>query len=135
LFFVGTLYILKVVFFVPVLMTHSITNSNTFLAYFNHIDKFFELVLGLSSYMPFIEKVDRIAQGRYPVTAFVRKYQHKLKYFGDLRNQVVHGFRLEQHHYLLASDYAVIQIKTIYEHLTKPPTVHAFCLENIPLVW
>jgi len=84
--------------------------------------------------MPFIEKVDRIAQGRYPVTAFVRKYQHKLKYFGDLRNQVVHGFRLEQHHYLLASDYAVKQIKNIYEHLTKPPTVHDCCLKDIPVV-
>lgn len=84
--------------------------------------------------MPFIEKVDRIAQGRYPVTAFVRKYQHKLKYFGDLRNQVVHGFRLEQHHYLLASDYAVNQIKTIYEHLTKPPIVRDCCLKDIPVV-
>lgn len=74
--------------------------------------------------MPFIEKIEKISQGKYPVTAFVRKYQHKLKYFGDLRNQVVHGFRLEQHHYLLASDYAVDQIKIVYEHLTQPPTVH-----------
>jgi hypothetical protein len=62
----------------------------------------------------------------------VRKQQHKLKYFGDLRNQVVHGFRLEQHHYLLASDYAVMQIKTIYEHLTKPPTIHTWCTQKIP---
>jgi hypothetical protein len=115
-------------------MAHSISNSNTFLAYFNHIDKFFEIVLGLSSYMPFIEKVDKVSQGRYPVSSFVRKYQHKLKYFGDLRNQVVHGFRLEQHHYLLASDYAVEQIKTIHEHLTKPPTIQNSCLRDIPSI-
>lgn len=115
-------------------MVHSITNSNTFLAYFNHIDKFFEVVLWISSYIPFIEKVERISQGRYPVTSFVKKYQHKLKYFGDLRNQVVHGFRLEQHHYLLASDYAVEQIKTIHEHLTKPPTILTCCEREIPLV-
>lgn len=115
-------------------MAHSISNSNTFLAYFNHIDKFFEVVLWLDAYMPFTEKVDRISQGRYPVTAFVRKYQHKLKYFGDLRNQVVHGFRLEQHHYLLASDYAIEQIKKIYEHLTKPPTIERWCAQDIPSV-
>jgi CBS domain-containing protein len=41
---------------------------------------------------------------------------------------------LEQHHYLLASDYAVEQIKTIYEHLTKPPTVQAWCTKKIPVI-
>ncbi len=66
------------------------------------------------------------------MSSFVKKQQHKLKYFGDLRNQVVHGFRLEQHHYLLASDYAVMQIKTTFEHLTKPPTVHTWCKQQIP---
>lgn len=116
-------------------MGHTITNSNTFLAYFNHIDKFFEVVLWLDAYMPFIEKVDRISQWMYPVSAFVRKYQHKLKYFWDLRNQVVHWFRLEQHHYLLASDYAVNQIKIIYERLTKPPTVQPWAIKQIPLIY
>lgn len=115
-------------------MVHSVTNSNTFLAYFNHVDKFLEVVLGISSYLPFAEKVEKVAHGNYPVTSFVKKYHQKLKYFGDLRNQVVHGFRLDQHHYLLASDYAVEQIKTVYERLTKPPSVTRFLRDDIPVL-
>lgn len=73
--------------------------------------------------MSYTDKLEKIAQGRYPVSPFVKKFQQKFKYFGDLRNQVVHGFRLDNHHYLLASDYAVDQVKKSYELLTNPPLV------------
>ena len=103
--------------------THTVENSNTFLAYFNQIDKFFEVVLGATDYIPYTEKIEKVARGIYPVSAFVKKFQQKLKYFGDLRNQIVHGFRLDQHHYLLVSEYALDQIKKTYTHLTTPPIV------------
>lgn len=35
----------------------------------------------------------------------------------------MHGFALEQHHYIVASDYAVEQIKKVFEQLTTPRTV------------
>jgi hypothetical protein len=73
--------------------------------------------------MPYNEKVTVIADGTYNVSNFVSLYQNKLRYFGDLRNQLVHGFRLENKHYVLASDYAVEEIKTIYEELRKPTSV------------
>ncbi len=73
--YTGMVYSKKIVvsrfncFFFEKIMVHSAINSNTFLAYFNHIDKFFEVVLGLDGYMPFTEKVDKISEGRYPITA------------------------------------------------------------------
>lgn len=73
--------------------------------------------------MPYNEKLVVIADGRYNITNFVRTYQNKLRYFGDLRNQLVHGFRLENKHYVLASDYAVEEIKKIYEELREPTSV------------
>jgi len=54
---------------------------------------------------------------------FVQQFQNKLRYFGDLRNQLVHGFSLDKKHYVVASDYAVQQIKRVYEELTKPKPV------------
>lgn len=112
---------------------YSATNSTTFLSYFNRIDSFLGKVVGQDAYMPFAEKVDHIAKGNYAVSYFVRTHQTKLKYFGDLRNQVVHGFGLDQHHYLLASDYAIQQIKHLQEALEKPPTVeHVFTRNIVP---
>lgn len=106
---------------------HSIENSNTFLAYYNHLDKYFAYILSLAKYMPFTEKIQTITQQKLPITPFVSRYQEKLKYFGDLRNQLVHGFRLENKHYVLASDYAVEQIKTVYEEVRNPTTVRSLC--------
>lgn len=57
------------------------------------------------------------------MSSFIRIYQNKLRYFGDLRNQLVHGFRLEQQHYVLASDHAVKEIQTLYEELRNPTSV------------
>lgn len=110
---------------------HSVENSNTFLAYYNHLDKYFAYVLSLTKYMPFTEKVIAISQKQLPVTSFVSRYQEKLKYFWDLRNQLVHGFRLENKHYVLASDYAVEQIKIVYEEVRNPTMVRTLCTKPL----
>jgi len=112
---------------------YSATNSTTFLSYFNRIDGFLGIVLWTENYLPFAEKIDQLATGHYPVSNFVRAYQHKLKYFGDLRNQLVHGFSLDQHHYLLASDYAIQQIKSVQDALEKPPEVKTLFSRSLPV--
>lgn len=77
--------------------------------------------------MPFNEKITIVSEKHLPVSNFVRLYQNKLRYFGDLRNQLVHGFRLENKHYLLVSDHAVHEIQTMYEELRDPtPVAKAF---------
>lgn len=102
---------------------HSIKNSNDFLWWYNKIDKFLAQLIGKQFYIPFTEKVTMVAEGRYPQSQFVAKYQNKLRYFWDLRNQLVHGFSLDQNHYVVASDYAVKQIETIYTQLAEPQSV------------
>lgn len=102
---------------------HSIQNSNIFLWYYNKIDKFLAHLIGAKVYIPYSDKVQRIADGGYPQSKFVRLYQNKLRYFGDLRNQLVHGFSLENKHYVVASDYAVEQVKWVFKELTSPQTV------------
>lgn len=102
---------------------HSVQNSNTFLGFYNQIDKFFATIIGAKSYIPFTEKVAIVAEWNYSQTKFVQQFQNKLRYFWDLRNQLVHGFSLDKKHYVVASDYAVEQIKRVYEELTKPKSV------------
>ena len=105
------------------MVEHSLHNSNTFLAYYNHIDKYFAYLLQLKRYLPFAEKVTMLTNEKYSIHQFVRLYQNKLRYFGDLRNQLVHGFRLENQHYVLASNHAVQEIQKIYQEMKKPTNV------------
>jgi len=54
------------------------------------------------------------------LSPFVRLYQNKLRYFGELRNQLVHGFRLDHQHYLLVSNHALKEIQLLYKEMKKP---------------
>lgn len=99
---------------------YSINNSNTFLSFYNQIDKYFSYVLWLTKYVSYHEKITWIVEWSYPITQFVRLYQNKLRYFGDMRNQLVHGFRLDNHHYVLASNYALKEIDILYKELREP---------------
>ena len=105
------------------IVKHNVANSNTFLAWYNQLDKYFAHVLWLTKYMPYNEKISVLSQWSYPLTNFIRLYQNKLRYFGDLRNQLVHGFRLDNNHYVLASDHAVNEIHVLYEEARTPTSV------------
>ena len=52
-----------------------------------------------------------------------------------MRNQIVHGFRLDHEHYLLASDIAVQAIKNLTTHLVSPPTIAYLSEHTIPLLF
>lgn len=113
-------------------MSHSVSNSNQFLSYYNQMDEYFSVVLDLWTYMPFSEKIEQIVQWTFSVTSFVKQHYHKLKYFSEMRNQIVHWFRLDHEHYLLASDAAVLAIKNLTDHLVSPPTIASLITHTIP---
>jgi hypothetical protein len=115
-----------------IIMSHSVSNSNQFLSYYNQMDEFFTILLDVWTYIPFSEKIDQIVQWHYSVSSFVKQHYHKLKYFSEMRNQIVHGFRLDHEHYLLASDVAVKAIKNLTEHLVTPPTIAFLSEKTIP---
>ncbi len=98
------------------------------------MDEFFSVLLDIGTYIPFSEKIDQIVQGHYSVSSFVKQHYHKLKYFSEMRNQIVHGFRLDHEHYLLASDVAVQAIKNLASHLVTPPTIGFLTDNTIPLL-
>jgi uncharacterized protein Usg len=102
---------------------YSEQNSNSFLSLYNQIDKLFDQILMLTRYVPFNEKLQMFMEQAYDISPIVKKYQQKLRYFGDLRNQIVHGFRLDNQHFVVASDHAVDQIQGIYDHLAQPKTI------------
>jgi hypothetical protein len=102
---------------------YSDQNSNTFLSIYNLIDKFFDQTLQLSRYVPFNEKLQMFLDESFDISPIVKRYQQKLRYFGDLRNQIVHGFRLDHQHYVEVSDFAVEQIQSVYDHLLQPKSV------------
>ena len=102
---------------------HSANNSNTFLAYFNQIDKYLSYILWIKKYVPYHERITMLLTKKTKIRSFVKKSESKLRYFGDLRNHLVHGFRLDNRHYIHVSEHAVKQITTIHDELTKPQTL------------
>ena len=64
-----------------------------------------------------------IVRGKTKVSAFVNLVEAKLRFFWEMRNQLVHGYRLEQKHYMYVSDHAIEQIEQIHDELITPQTV------------
>lgn len=103
-------------------MWYSAHNSNEFLSWYNKIDKYLSNILQLKKYMPYGEKVDVAIQKGVSWSYVLDQYQSKFLYFWELRNQLVHGFSLDQKHFLEVSWYAVQQVQRLYEWLTTPKT-------------
>jgi hypothetical protein len=104
-------------------MDFTVHTTNTFLSLFNEIDSLFIRVLWLDTHMPFHEKLHALVYGSYSLSPCVRKFHQKLRYFGDMRNQIVHGFHQDHHHYMLVSEYACQQISYIHHELHNPKPI------------
>ncbi len=72
-------------------------HANNFIAVFNELDKYFDTLVQdkTDRFMPYNEKVKLIAMDTTPVSMFVKKYEIKLKFFGELRNHITHGFKID----------------------------------------
>lgn len=85
----------------------------------------------MKKYVPYHERITMISTSKVSISRFVQQFEDKLRYFGDLRNQLVHGFRLDNRHYLIVSDHAIDQITNIHDELTKPKTVAEIYTEQV----
>jgi len=92
-----------------------------FLALFNQIDKHFDKILITDWYLPYNEKIKRIIDWHYYVSWFVRLHQFQLKYFGEIRNQITHGIKLDWHTYVYPSEYAIAQLARYADNIKRPP--------------
>ena len=98
------------------------SKAEIYMALFNEIDKYLDQLLKTENFMPYNEKLKEIAHGRYPISKFVRLHDHTLKYFGELRNMISHGLKLNGKIYADPSDFAIQQITTYREAILRPVT-------------
>ncbi|MCK9467146.1 MAG: CBS domain-containing protein [Candidatus Absconditabacterales bacterium] len=91
-----------------------------FLALFNQIDKHFDKLLGIDNFIPFNEKIKRISKGDYHISWFVKLNQYQIKHFGEIRNELTHGIKLDGYSYVYPSDYAMSQLKKYVNVIKKP---------------
>lgn len=94
-----------------------------FLALFNQIDKHLDKVLWTDKFLPYNEKLKRIVQWDYSISWFVKLHQYQLRYFGEIRNQISHGIKLDGHTYVVPSKYAIEQLWKHATNIKKPPKV------------
>jgi predicted transcriptional regulator len=92
-----------------------------YLALFNAIDKHLDKILWEDAFLPFNEKVKRIAHGNYPVSWFVKLHQYQLKYFGELRNHITHGIKQHGHTMAYPSSYAIEKLQRFRDAILQPP--------------
>lgn len=100
-------------------------NANNFIAVFNELDKYFDTLVEQHTdrFMPFNEKVKLIWQEKIALWSFVKKYEQKLKYFWELRNEIAHWFKIDGMHYCTPSYHAVEELRKIKEAIMQPITV------------
>lgn len=92
-----------------------------FLALFNQIDKHLDKMLWLDIYLPYNEKLKRVINGNFSVSWFIKIHQFQLRYFGEIRNQITHGIKLDGHTYVYPSPYAITQLAKYADSIKKPP--------------
>jgi len=92
-----------------------------FLALFNQIDKHFDKFLWTDGYLPYNEKIKRIMNWNYYISWFIKLHQFQLKYFGEIRNQISHGIKLDWHTYVYPSEYAIAQLARYADSIKRPP--------------
>ncbi len=96
-----------------------------YLSLFNEIDKYFDKVLGTERFMPYNDKIKQIIQGHYPISWFVKMFQNELKYFGELRNNISHGLKVDEYIYAIPTQTAIDKLSDFADKIVSPP----LCIE------
>jgi hypothetical protein len=96
-----------------------------FLSLFNEIDKYFDKVLGTERFLPYNDKLKQIMQGQYPISRFVKIFQNDLKYFGELRNHISHGLKVDEYMYAIPTQKAIDKLADFVDKIVEPP----LCIE------
>jgi len=97
----------------------------TYLSLFNEIDKHFDKVLKTENFLPYNDKIKQIIAGQYPISRFVRIFQNDLKYFGELRNHISHGLKVDEYLYAIPTQKAIDKLADFVDKIVEPP----LCIE------
>jgi predicted transcriptional regulator len=97
----------------------------TFLSHFNTIDKQLDDIVASDKFLPYNEKINTIAHGHYALTPRLRHHSDQLKYFGELRNLLIHH-QGGNRHYIEITQEALDDITSLSQWITKPPSVREY---------
>lgn len=103
----------------------------TYLSLFNEIDKHFDTLLKIEGFLPYNDKLKQIIQGKYPISWFVRLFQQDLKYFGELRNHISHGMKLNEVLYALPTQQAIDKLQDFVDKIVTPPLTIDFFRKEV----
>ena len=92
-----------------------------FLSLFNEIDKYFDKILESERFIPYNEKIKIIIWGKFSVSRFVKIFQNDLKYFGELRNHISHGLKVDEYMYAIPTQRAIDKLADLVEKIVSPP--------------
>ncbi len=95
-------------------------NADNFISLFNEIDKYLDKLLQTEKFMPFNEKLKQVSEADYHISSFVKEHLIKLKYFGELRNHIIHGQQMEGQYYSVPTYHAVDEIRKYREQMLQP---------------
>jgi len=102
-----------------------------YLSLFNEIDKHFDKVLGTDKFLPYNDKLKQIAEGKFPISRFVKLYRNDLKYFGELRNHISHGLKVNEYIFAIPTEKAIEKLSNFVEKVVEPPLCVEFFKKEV----
>lgn len=98
-------------------------------------------------FMPYNEKIKYIKDSDHPLAHYIKKNQQLLKFFGEVRNHISHGIKIDGHSYTYPSHYGIQKIKQARDTIVQAPkatdffckevyscTIHDTCAQIIPKI-
>lgn len=102
------------------------SNSAEFIDTFNKLEKYFKDKVDEGSHKPFYSLIGTLKHS----DSNVRFYYTKLKEYADLRNAIIHE-RIDGRVIAEPNEYAVKELKLIYEKITISPKVIEICVHSV----
>lgn len=113
----------------PSIISHTVNQEIIphYMALFNTIDKSMDQYIDADWFMPFNEKIKYIYTSWLPISSMVARYEQSLKLFGEIRNHLVHSFKLNGATYLLPTHEAIEELSHLVTLFTNPPQCEQYC--------
>ena len=92
-----------------------------YLSLFNELDKFFDTLVETDRFMPYNDKLKQISEWKFAISRFVRLHLSELKYFGELRNHIAHGLKVDEYLYAIPTERAINKLSEFIEKIVEPP--------------
>jgi hypothetical protein len=81
--------------------------------------------------LPYNDKIKQITQGKYPISRFVKIFQNDLKYFGELRNHISHGLKVDEYMYAIPTQRAIDKLADFVDKIIEPPLCVEFFSKDV----